>query len=254
MFLMLSQPVPHVAADPAPQRASAQIEALEPQADKQATQCNLDRTWCISLVDSETAPALAFSDANGARKLELPAMAAALGFDRRLYSIWPQRILFGEKGEYFIGLISEEHTMYSGGGAHASTLTLYHVSAAARHPDVLTIAWDSGSMIRACFSEQDHRQRRGACHDEYRFTADIRATPDGPGGLPTLHYRAWAVSYPGAVSRKSDSLSAGKLKRKDMVFVRNADCTFSRILRFDTTTGHYAPDTPLPECDDYTGL
>ena len=68
--------------------------------------------------------------------------------------------------------------------------------------EVLDVVWDSSLMIRACFSEQDAKDRLDACHDEYDFKAVLNPGPDDGGELPTLTYRSFATAYP-QTSRRS---------------------------------------------------
>ena len=88
-----------------------------------------------------------------------------------------------------VGGIVTFSAMYSGGGADASTLQLARV----RHlqddiqvdDDVLTVPWLGNAMISACFSEQDIKQRAGACPDEYGFSAKL-ALDTVAEGMPVL--------------------------------------------------------------------
>ncbi len=230
------------------------IEVLQADAAQPERSCIADKSWCLTLVEGEDAPIVRIDGNPQGKTIFLPKLPAEGGFDRSFYSLWPARILSGGDGSYLIGVVHEERTMYSGGGAHASTLTLYQVTPSREPTEVLTVPWDSGSMIRACFSEKDFRDRRGACHDEYGYTATL--TPSGVDavGYPVLDYRAVATSFPGNVSRSEDSLTKGRLRKKDIVRVENDDCTFTRTFSYSVAAGRYEPDSPLPECEDYTGL
>lgn len=143
--------------------------------------------------------------------------------------------------------------MYSGGGADASTLQLARV----RHlqdgiqvdDDVLTVPWVGNAMIRACFSEQDIRQRAGACHDEYGFSAKLGLDP-AVQGMPVLRYQTVATRFPAGASRFEDSLAKGPLKAKDLRTEQDPACSYSRLFRF--SEGRFHPDQPLPDCAGYT--
>lgn len=143
--------------------------------------------------------------------------------------------------------------MYSGGGADASTLQLARV----RHlqdgvqvdDDVLTVPWVGNAMIRACFSEQDIRQRAGACHDEYGFSAKLGLDP-AVQGMPVLRYQTVATRFPAGASRFEDSLAKGPLKTKDLRTEQDPACSYSRLFRF--SEGRFHPDQPLPDCAGYT--
>lgn len=152
-----------------------------------------------------------------------------------------------------VGGIVTFSTMYSGGGADASTLQLARV----RHlqddiqvdDDVLTVPWLGNAMIRACFSEQDSKQRAGACHDEYSFSAKLALDPAGQG-MPVLRYQTVATRFPAGVSRFEDSLAKGPLKKKDLRTEQDPACTYTRLFHFHE--GMFHPDQALPDCAGYT--
>lgn len=152
-----------------------------------------------------------------------------------------------------VGGIVTFSTMYSGGGADASTLQLARL----RHlqddiqvdDDVLTVPWLGNAMIRACFSEQDSKQRAGACHDEYSFSAKLALDPAGQG-MPVLRYQTVATRFPAGVSRFEDSLAKGPLKKKDLRTEQDPACTYTRLFHF--REGMFHPDQALPDCAGYT--
>ncbi len=152
-----------------------------------------------------------------------------------------------------VGGIVTFSTMYSGGGADASTLQLARV----RHlqddiqvdDDVLTVPWLGNAMIRACFSEQDSKQRAGACHDEYSFSAKLALDPAGQG-MPVLRYQTVATRFPAGASRFEDSLAKGPLKKKDLRTEQDPACTYTRLFHF--REGMFHPDQALPDCAGYT--
>lgn len=154
-----------------------------------------------------------------------------------------------------VGVLDEATTGYSGGGASASTVRLariYHQDDGVQvDADVLVLPADGNASILACFSAADTTQRAGACHDEYTFSADVTLDPAGQG-MPVLRYRTTATRYPAGVSRREDSLAKPPLRRKDLRTEAVAACSFLRVLHFDGT--RYQPDSPLPDCADYTGL
>lgn len=155
--------------------------------------------------------------------------------------------------DVLVGGIVTFSTMYSGGGADASTLQLARV----RHlqddiqvdDDVLTLPWRGNAMIRACFSEQDSKQRAGACHDEYSFSAKLALDPAGQG-MPVLRYQTVATRFPAGVSRFEDSLAKGPLKKKDLRTEQDPACTYTRLFHF--REGMFHPDQALPDCAGYT--
>nr|WP_312392598.1 hypothetical protein [Stenotrophomonas geniculata] len=152
-----------------------------------------------------------------------------------------------------VGGIVTFSTMYSGGGADASSLQLARV----RHlqddiqvdDDVLTLPWRGNAMIRACFSEQDSKQRAGACHDEYGFSAKL-VLDTAAEGMPVLRYQTVATRFPAGVSRFEDSLAKGPLRKKDLRTEQDPACTYTRLFHF--RGGMFHPDQALPDCAGYT--
>lgn len=217
--------------------------------------CTGDLGWCAALVGQEgDDPFIAIREGNGETvRVDLARQPDAGGFDEAAVVIWPFVIRLAGGGA-LVGVVQRQSTMYSGGGASASTLSLYRLARGEPAAAVLALPWDGSSMIRACFSEKDFRDRKGACHDEYRYEAALRLEPDGMPGQPVLRYLTEATSFPGHVSRNADSLSAGPLRRRDLVHVQDPQCSITRLFRLDPANKVYLPDTALPDCGDYTGL
>lgn len=235
---------------------TARMEPLLPTPGKNSSQCTAAGDWCVILedrADQEGEITISRRDVAGAVARIPVAPSDARGFDRNLVSIWPVWTRLAGGGG-IVGVIREQRTMYSGGGASASTLTLYRVIPGSAPSIVLDLPWEASSMIRACFSEKDFRQRAGACHDEYKFQAQLSTAPEGTGAMPVLRYDTETTSFPGPVSRSADSLAARPLKRRDLVHVKNDGCSITRLFRFDAAAGRYMPDAPLPDCSDYTDL
>lgn len=166
------------------------------------------------------------------------------------FDVWPQLIRF--EGGILAGVERHSQTMYSGGGASATSLHLI-----AFLPDqppllVLSVPLSANVMIRACFSERDMDQRGGACHDEYSFDARLTLTGRFASGLPVLRYRSKATSFPGPASRSRDSLANPPLRKRDIVTVTDPQCSYQRLYRFASQARAYVPDTPAPDCTDYT--
>jgi len=172
--------------------------------------------------------------------------------------LWPNLIAFkSDDGaqHYLVGILGRQNAMYSGGGGSGSRLHVYELSTApgatGLGAEVLDVVWDSSLMIRACFSEQDMKDRLEACHDEYDFNATLTVAPGGGGVFPALAYRAVATTFP-RTSRRSEDNSAGKLKRADLVRGEDPACTYDRVLRYNPATSRYEMDRPAPDCSDYT--
>lgn len=170
--------------------------------------------------------------------------------DNATPQLWSQLIRF--EGGILAGVETREHTMYSGGGASSTTLHLIAFLPGQPPFEVLSVPQSANVMIRACFSERDMKKRAGACHDEYTFDATITLTGASAAGMPVLRYRSEATSFPGPVSRSKDSLAGRPLRKRDIVTVTDRECSYQRLYRFAPKARTYIPDTPVPECSDYT--
>ena len=99
---------------------------------------------------------------------------------------------------------------------------------------------------------RDQRRRLDACHDEYEFGATLGLDQGVKAGLPRLVYQTLATSFPGKVSRFKDSLAGPPLRKRDLVTVVNARCSYQRIFHFEAGKHVFKPDHPLPDCSEYT--
>jgi len=180
--------------------------------------CTADSAWCVVALGED-----AFVAVN--RGLIKPLPIEPNGEEE--LSIWPHAIVHG--GNVLFGVTRRISTMYSGGGASATTLTLYEVTSGpeAARAVLEDAPWRANVMIRACFSEQDMRTRRRACHDEYRFSATYTPAADG-----TLTYASVAESYPAGMRRMEDN-TGRRLTRRDLRWERDDACSVTRTLTRD---------------------
>jgi len=208
--------------------------------------CTRDRRYCIQLIAGEQGPLPALRSGRMAQELQTKA-----GDDES--TVWPILFALGNGG-FLAGVQHKVTTGYSGGGGSASTLQLYEISRAGRTGirPVMEAPLEASLMIRACFSEQDMAKRHGACHDEYDFSARIGLAPGRSAGMPILTYTTQAWSFPRGVARSTDSTRMRALRRTDLVRQRDPKCSFTRTLRFNQESGLFRPETPMPDCSDYT--
>lgn len=171
-------------------------------------------------------------------------------------SVWPRVLLpADESGAILVGVESFVSTGYSGGGASSSTLTLYRIwrdNVRTYSGYALATPIAGHALIRACFSEEDQRHRRDACHDEYQFNARFSLDRSVASGAPRLSYKALATSFPGSVSRDKDSTDGPPLRPEDIVYAVDSNCTYKSTFEFVPGPGVYKSIKGLPDCSNYT--
>lgn len=163
---------------------------------------------------------------------------------------WAQLIRFD--GGVLAGVRAHASAMYSGGGAHATTLHLIAFLPGQEPFEVLQVPLNADKLIRACFSEKDFQQRAGVCHDEYDFEARLTMARGTKEVMPVLIYRSKATTFPGGVSLSRDSLAAPALRNRDIVRRVDPACSYRRTYRFDAQARTYVPNRSEPDCSDYT--
>jgi hypothetical protein len=210
---------------PVSDQAGNRMEALIQHGERW---CTDDGVWCVES---------GLVSANGAPAIALPGEG----------ELWAVILRSGETA--LVGRTTIESTPYSGGGAHAMHLTFYEIANGAAR-EVLRIPYAASAMIRACFSEQDEEARAGACHDEYAFNTRISLDESVSGGSPRIVLETAAGSYPGAVTRTTDSAERGVLTEADLVWAHDETCSYRRTYTRGAD-GLYTPDQELPACSDY---
>lgn len=247
-----------LAAAPTPAAPDPLIVALV--AGEGDRQCLPDKSLCLDLPAAPEAGGRvqAAAPSGEASDLSLPFVVR----DGDSLTLWPHLIIVpphdgaapGSR-QYLMGVVATQSAMYSGGGGSGSRLHLLRLDASPSVVDLgdelLDVVWDSSLMIRACFSEADMKDRRGACHDEYNFTGALSGMAAEAGQLPVLTYRGVATAYP-RTSRRSQDNSELKLKPADLVRETDPVCSYERTLRYNPATSRYEMDRPAPDCSDYT--
>jgi len=215
---------------------AAIAQSVSPLTETNGRHCTADGAWCVVPFDGGFV-----ADNRGVLK-PLPIEAFS---DNEELAVWPHAIV--RNGSVLLGVTRRISSMYSGGGASSYSLSLFEVGNGAA-PAQLVLEdgpWRGDVMIRACFGERDMRTRRGACHDEYRFSATYAPGPNG-----TLTYASVAESYPAGVRRMEDNTQR-RVTRRDLRWERDDACSVTRTLTRDAN-GVFQFDAPLPECTDYT--
>lgn len=254
-------------APAAAQDTAARLIVLdaESKADAPARACATAIALCLTVTggDRDTPAALQLETGAGdTARVQSLALPHITGPDDSAPALWDRMIVLPApaasgtvQGPILIGLITALSTPYSGGGAQARRLHLLRIDrdygAARLTGELLDVPLDSNVMIRACFSEADMRQRAGACHDEYRSGATLTLTGTVSDGMPVLGCAMVAESWPGQVSRQEDSLTKGRLRKRDLVWSRDAACSFETTFAFNPTTRRYEAGEPGPDCSDY---
>lgn len=150
------------------------------------------------------------------------------------------------------GAIDNKSDMYSGGGANYQTLRFFETvqTENALTRLILEIPYSANKMIRACFGEDDYRLRRGVCHDEYRFDAELKLSGRVQNGRPVFSYKSIATDFPRGASLDNDN-SGTRLRKADIVKTINQKCSVRRSFIYDRTAEFYKANQALPDCSEY---
>lgn len=240
--LILSVAAPSIARDGAGNRVEPLVVVSPRDRAAPVRACTRARDWCATL-DGGVLTVVAGAE-SGARH-DFAEHGGTLSF-------WPR--LVRTRDGVMVGVLRDELTGYSGGGARTVVLRLLALRRGRTPEPVLDIPVLGSASIRACFSEADAKRRADACHDEYRYHARLVFDPRGRDVAPVFEYRADATTFPGTISRGADSLAAKPLRPRDLVTVTDPRCTFRRVFRLDRVGRRYRPDRPLPDCGDFTDL
>lgn len=240
--------------------AGDSLEALALRADLATPDgppllCATDLRWCAEIRRDVVRQTSELRVCDGPPSGKAVARHILTQADDEHLTLWPHLIRLADRdGGLFVGVERQTRTSYSGGGGSASTLELLRVSSAGPSTlhTVLALPIADSLMIRACFNEEDQDRRRRACHDEYSFGAELWLNPATTSGPPQLIVQTKATAFPAGATRQGDATLSGRLRERDLVVTTDPTCTYRRIMMLDPTVDAYAPDTPMPACDDYT--
>ena len=250
-----------VAAEPAQMVAFPAVETREArEAARRAAEealvenlvlhrCTVERDWCAELVRDGESWLLELVGSAGERRIRFEPPDRSIGDP--VFALWPHLVRESD-GAVMVGLLASRRTGYSGGGALATRLVLVRVEAdAPQAAAALAVPVEGSAMVRACFSEEDMRLRREACHDEYELTGELTLASVDAGGHPRFLFATRARTYPGDVTRWEDSADRPPLRRGDLVWADHPGCSYRRTFGFDPAARRYVADAPLPDCGQF---
>jgi hypothetical protein len=236
-----------------------QYHMVVPAAGQPGERCMSGTRLCFSVVRGESGAArIHIRDAGQPGGTEaLPLDLAADG--EADLSIWPlavRRVPFEEAdaaGEaMFVGVLAQERIGYSGGGAHRTMLWLYRVDNAgtgqATARQIVSLPFDAGQTIRACFNKQDEDRRRDACLDETNLATTLLLDEANADSMPKLIYRTIFSSYPGDIPLREPEQQPARLSQSDKVWAYHPHCSYERRLAWNPATARYEFDRPAPDC------
>lgn len=281
LSIMLAAQSVSAAAQEIP-RMEQMVEVTAPIPDNgaPATFCTQDKRWCAFIsrdVDLNTSklmiyngqlPPIIQGGRSYARDVGRYDFSAAVDgdSDNASFNIWPtiirQPTLHSDglkpNETITVGIETSISTGYSGGGAHATWLQLYQLSPTTdgsmpqpiNFGTVLNVPLRGAKLIRACFGDEAYEKRRGACHDEYDFNAELKLGKTMPDGQPQIIYQSIATAAPGT-SRLSNDNSRRRLSAADLKPRRDRKCSYRRIYAFNGELGMYFAAKPAPDCSDF---
>jgi len=216
------------------------------------TNCIMKRDFCLQLKtqENDNSPNLFIKNGKNYEPIDGFSLSPVDDYAKFFFD---DKIIDLGNSNYLISTLEHNSTMYSGGGASVDTLHLFKLSKTGASwklsGELLNIPYRGSKMIRACFSEQDMKDRHGVCHDEYDYSAVITINKGSNGEFPNLIYNAIATDYP--ASSKLDKDNSVKIKKSDLYRKKDMGCTFTRMIRFDNKIKQYKLDKPIPNCYDY---
>ena len=240
----------------APAQAGATLHKLISQPGNPSKACTRDGVWCTITSGRE----VAIVQASRGTHVERGRLPLPQDEDTRLESRpWNAIIRVKPNGQPEFVLAGVEQTRfgsYSGGGGSLTQLQLSEIgSGKTGAPEmVLEVPLASSFLVRACFTRQDEKHRRGACHDKYRFSATLTAVAMASGDEVRLRYRTRADTFPGKRNRLDNSTELPALRKRDLYRAVDPSCTVDRIIVTKQPSGKFAWNKPLPDCEDYLQL
>jgi len=223
---------------PVADQAGNRMEALTQSGE---SWCTSDGVWCAAQDGAGVAVTRGGQSAG--------SVAVGEAGEGNSWAMWPVIVRVGGDESALIGVTLTTNQMYSGGGGQAAQLILYSAEGGAAN-EAVRLPLSGGADVRACFDEDDEKQRAGACHDQYTFVTRISLDESVSEGAPRILLETAAGSYPGRVTRGADSTEAPPLTQADLVWAHDETCSYRRTYTRGAD-GLYAPDQPLPACTDY---
>ena len=245
-----------LALSTAPAHAGATLHNLISQPGNSSKACTRDGIWC-TIISGEQ---VSIVQASRGKHVERGRLPLPHDEDTRLESKpWNAiiRVKLNGQPEYVLpGVVSTRFESYSGGGGSLTQLQLNEVGSGKTGTPamVLKVPLASSFLVRACFTPEDEKHRRGACHDEYRFSATLTVVAKAAGNEVRLLYRTRADTFPGKRNRQDDSTQEAPLRKRDLYRAVDPACTVDRIIVMKQPAGKFVWNKPLPDCEDYLQL
>jgi hypothetical protein len=239
-----------------PAHAGTTLHKLIKQPGNPSNACTTDGVWCTISSGEE----VAILQVSRGKQVERARLPLPNDEDTRLESKpWNAiiRVKLAGQPEYVLaGVEQTRFESYSGGGGSLTMLQLSEVgSEKTEAPEMaLEVPLASSFMVRACFTKEDEKHRRGACHDEYRFSATLTAVAKPSGSEVRLSYRTRADTFPGKRNRLADSTEQPPLRKRDLYRAVDPSCTVDRLIVRKQPSGNFVWNKPLPDCEDYLQL
>ena len=236
--------------------ANAIMDRLSASTSRPGLECTQDGLWCVSNGGTHMSVLSRTADGKLAERARLPLENDE---DLRIESSPWQTIVRsrqnGRPEQVLVGIKRRQSESYSGGGGSLTELQLFSIGASRNAATAgVSAPLESSFMIRACFTPEDEKSRRGACHDEYHFAGELNLAKSRRSGEVSLLFKGRAETYPGRRNRMDDSSMEPPLRKSDLVWALDADCTFQRYIRWSPSTGALTWSRPLPSCESFLQL
>lgn len=248
-------------ADGAGNRMAAFVSVTPPHSaedrDPFARHCTADRTasrrWCARLVRGEAGAPWQLEFVRGAAPARRFAIAAPEDESTEL-RIWPH-IVIERDGAVILGVERTKSQVFTDKEWDVGRLVLVRAGpepAALRQ--VLEVPLLAYIDENVCLHPGDVRRRFGSCWERLDFRTTLALDPATRAGPPHFLFAARARTWPahGVLERELDRQL--RLRRSDIRWAVDPECTYRRRVAWQARQGIYLPDGPFPRCPDYFGF
>jgi len=228
------------------------------RADPNARSCTPDGHWCVRLLRAGNAGAGRIELIGGTgqpRRFEIAALPERMiVLSNVTVALWPH-IVIERDGAVIIGVEQRTNGANQQGEWATGELLLLRAGAgAAPLRQVLDVPLLRYNGIYNCLHRGDARLRFGACIDKALLTGTLSFDPRTRTGMPHFRFEQRARTYPAYGVLERDFDRQQPLRRADIRWATDPECSYRQHLAYDPRQGLYVGDNYPQPCQDYFGF